>query len=100
MQKRLARPSAEVGLLVRDRPVMVILVCFPCCGAVSRPPPFDHLGSQPEMDRRTATAVSLVALFAPCFCGASQAAEYLTGIQWAQPAIVDPGAPAGLPPTP
>ena len=49
------------------------------------------------MKRTTCVAVAVVALLAFGFGAGAFAAEYLTGIQWAEPAVIDPGAPGGAP---
>lgn len=49
------------------------------------------------MNRKVAMAAVVVALLVVCFGAHVQAAEYLTGIQWAEPKIIDPGAPGGPP---
>ncbi len=49
------------------------------------------------MKKTTCVAVAVVALLAFGFGAGAFAAEYLTGIQWAEPAVIDPGASGGVP---
>jgi hypothetical protein len=50
------------------------------------------------MKRNVTLAAAAVVLVTLCFQAGLQAEEYLTGIQWAEPAVIDPGAP-GEPPS-
>jgi len=49
------------------------------------------------MKRRTISAAIAVMLSVVCLGTVILAAEYLTGIQWAEPKIIDPGPPGGPP---
>lgn len=49
------------------------------------------------MKRRVVAAVIPLTLLVVCLGATILAAEYLTGIQWAEPKIIDPGPPGGPP---
>ncbi|HYW80064.1 MAG TPA: DUF1080 domain-containing protein [Thermoguttaceae bacterium] len=49
------------------------------------------------MKKRTCVSFVVVAVVASCFGAFASAGEYLTGIQWAEPAIIDPGGPEKAP---
>ncbi len=49
------------------------------------------------MKRQSILAVAALALATLCSGAAVHAEEYLTGIQWAEPKVIDPGPPGGPP---
>jgi hypothetical protein len=53
--------------------------------------------SKRAMKKSTKSIVASVVVLALCAGTCGWAAEYLTGIKWAEPAVVDPGPPGGPP---
>lgn len=49
------------------------------------------------MTKRAMCVVALAALFCMVFHGGLVAQEYLSGIEWAEPQVIDPGPPGGPP---
>ena len=49
------------------------------------------------MKKQTTWAAALVSIATFCFAATTVAEEYLSGIEWAEPKVVDPGPPGGPP---